>query len=193
VGLGLDLDVSGNAQRFRSRFGIAQPFVLYVGRRDATKNVPLLIAAFRHYKSIRSTPLQLVLIGSGDAGLAGDRSGDLADLGFVPPRDKADAMAAATILCQPSTNESFSLVIMESWLLGTPVLVHADCAVTVDHCRRSNGGLYFRDAAEFTACLDFLLNAPETARRMGQLGRQYAQANFGWDSVIRRFEHVVQL
>ena len=54
-------------------------------------------------------------------------------------------MAAASLLCQPSHNESFSLVIMESWLCGRPVLVSSQCAVTKDFAKRSNGGLYFKD------------------------------------------------
>jgi glycosyltransferase involved in cell wall biosynthesis len=192
VGDGLDLNVQGDAERFRRRTGIRDPFVLYVGRRDPTKNVPLLVESFRRYKAARETALKLVLIGSGDMVGAGDADADLIDLGFVSPQHKTDAMAAAAVLCQPSTNEAFSLVIMEAWLLGTPVLVHADCAVTVDHCQRSNGGLYFQDAAEFAACLDFLLSRPETARRMGELGGRYVRTNFNWDAVIRRFDHVLQ-
>ena len=193
IGDGIDAGWSGDAQRFRARTGISDPFILYAGRRASTKNVPVLIENFQRYKSLRDTPLKLVLIGSGNAGIAGSRDSDLIDLGFVTTQDKADVMAAASVLCQPSKNESFSLVIMEAWLLGTPVLVNAECAVTSDHCRRSNGGLYFSDSSEFAACLDFLLGEPEIARRMGQLGGQYVRANFGWDTVIKRFDYVMDI
>ena len=47
------------------------------------------------------------------------------DLGYLDPAGKAAAYAAATVVCQPSVNESFSIVLMEAWLAGTPVLVHA--------------------------------------------------------------------
>ncbi len=46
IGLGMKTDVRGNAQRFRSRFGINERFILYAGRRDTTKNVHTLIDFF---------------------------------------------------------------------------------------------------------------------------------------------------
>ena len=193
IGDGVDAGLPGDAQRFRDQTGVREPFVLYVGRRDPTKNVPLLIDYYRRYRASRDNALKLVLMGSGNLNDVTARSDELIDLGFVSPQDKADAIAAANVLCQPSKNESFSLVIMEAWLAGTPVLVHADCAVTADHCRRSNGGLYFSDYAEFAGCLDFFSNQLDIARRMGQLGRQYVRANFDWDKVIRRFDHFTQL
>lgn len=193
VGDGIDMGLTGDAERFRARTRIADPFILYAGRRDATKNVPALIEYFQRYRMLRGKALKLVLIGSGDVPFAGGRDADVVDLGFVSPQEKADALAAAALLCQPSKKESFSLVIMEAWLADTPVLVHADCAVTVDHCRRSNGGLFFNDFAEFAACLDFYLSNPQLGCRMGRLGHQYVQANYSWDAVIRRFEHVLEL
>lgn len=191
IGVGVNAGVSGNAERFRERAGVSDPFVLYIGRRDITKNVPLLIQYFRRYQALRNHALKLILIGSGDIGDAAESS-DIIDLGFVSSEIKADALAAASVLCQPSLNESFSRVVMEAWLASVPVMVHADCAVTVDHCQRSNGGLFFRDFAEFASSLDFLLSDPDTARRMGQLGGQYVRKNFQWDAVIKRLNYVLQ-
>ena len=84
--------------------------------------------------------------------------------------EKQMAYAAADIFCMPSVLESYSLVVMEAWLQGTPALVHADCAVTVDHCQRANAGLWFRSYREFDACLERLLD-----QQIGpQLGRMDA-------------------
>jgi glycosyltransferase involved in cell wall biosynthesis len=192
IGVGIDAGQIGDADRFRRQYDIICPFVLYVGRRDAGKNVPQLIDYFCRYRETHVRALKLVLMGSGEIAVPSNHSGDIIDLGFVTPSTKADALAAAALLCQPSKNESFSLVIMEAWLAGTPSLVHADCLVTADHCRRSNGGLYFGDYFEFAGCLDFLLDHPEMARRIGQLGGQYVRTNFNWDTVINRFDYVIQ-
>ena len=192
VGVGVDANLIGDAQRFRARTGIVDPFMVYVGRRDPTKNVPLLIEYFRRYRAARNRALKLVLIGSGEVAAMGG-SDEVIDLGFLTPQDKIDALAAAMVLCQPSQNESFSIAIMEAWLAGVPVLAHAECSVTSDHCRRSNGGLYFRDDLDFAGCLDFLLDHPDVARRMGELGGRYVRQNFNWDAVIQRFDHVLQL
>jgi glycosyltransferase involved in cell wall biosynthesis len=88
-------------------------------------------------------------------------------------------------------NESFSRVIMESWLNEVPVLVHADCAVTVGHCRRSGGGLWFRDFLEFSEALDLLAGEPALGRRLGQAGRRYVLAECSWDTVCARIAAAV--
>jgi glycosyltransferase involved in cell wall biosynthesis len=109
----------------------------------------------------------------------------------VPRQDKYDAFAAAALFCMPSVHESFSLVIMESWLMGTPILVHGDCAVTTEHCRRANGGLYFSNYPEFAATVTYLLDHPQIAQTMGRLGARYVLANYQWDTIIDKYHHVL--
>ena len=55
-----------------------------------------------------------MLIGGGELEIPTEIKNDVYDLGFVDLQDKYDAYGAATLLCQPSKNESFSFVIMES-------------------------------------------------------------------------------
>ena len=79
-------------------------------------------------------------------------------------------------MCQPSVNESFSIVLMEAWLAGTPVLVHARCPVTTHHVFQAGGGLAFEDFYEFAEALDLLLEdrAADTgwAARAGPTSRR---------------------
>ena len=103
---------------------------------------------------------------------------NIIDLGFIPTQDKYDAFSAALFLCQPSTNESFSIVLMESWLCNRPVLVHADCNVTKDFVNKSQGGLLFSDYKEFAGCLDYFLSQPERGNEMGNNGRSFVFENF---------------
>jgi glycosyltransferase involved in cell wall biosynthesis len=88
-------------------------------------------------------------------------------------------------------NESFSRVIMESWLNEVPVLVHADCAVTVGHCRRSGGGLWFRGYLEFAEAADLLAGDEGLRRRLGEAGRRYVLAECSWDVVCERIIRAV--
>jgi glycosyltransferase involved in cell wall biosynthesis len=92
----------------------------------------------------------------------------------------------------PSLNESFSIVLMESWLAGTPSLVHGRCAVTLEHSRRGNGGLYFTNYDEFTATLTYLLDHPAVADQLGRQGRRYALRNYAWDVIVPRYEQLIQ-
>lgn len=187
LGEGIDMDFAYEPVRFREKYGIKNDFILYAGRKEAGKNVPLLIDFFCRYKKHNKNELKLVLIGSGTIEIPSENKNDIIDLGFVPLQDKYDAYAAATFLCQPSLNESFSIVIMESWLCKSPVLVHGDCAVTKDHCIKCNGGLYFNDYYEFEGCLDFYLENPETRKIMAENGMSYVVGNFSWDKIVEKY------
>jgi glycosyltransferase involved in cell wall biosynthesis len=129
-------------------------------------------------------------LGKGQVALPPASAG-VVDLGFVSRQDKADAYAAATALVQPSLNESFSLVLMESWLQETPVLVHGACAVTREHARLANGGLYYTNFAEFAATADYLLEHMDVARKMGQNGRRYVLENYRWSHIIAQYEKII--
>ncbi|MBC7246538.1 MAG: glycosyltransferase family 4 protein [Actinobacteria bacterium] len=186
VGLGLD-DYVADEARFRRRFGLQGDFVLYAGRRESGKNTPLLIRYFCNYLVHTGRDLRLVLVGSGPVEVPRGFEGKVVDLAFLKEEDKRDAYAAAAVLCQPSLNESFSIVQLEAWLAGTPTLVHGDCPVTRSHVENSQGGLWFRDYHQFHAALDLLLDSPGLRAKMGELGRAYVLRNYSWDRIVRRF------
>jgi glycosyltransferase involved in cell wall biosynthesis len=188
LGEGVDTDFAANGAAFREKYQIEAPFILYAGRKDHGKNVPQLVDYFRRYRACRGAVCELVLIGGGALpGILHDGEG-IRDLGFVSLQDKYDAYAAAMLLCHPSLQESFSLVLMEAWVAKTPALVHGDCAVTREHCTRSNGGLYFTRYAEFEACLDLLLYQPGLRVALGQNGRRYVLENYRWDTIVDRYK-----
>jgi glycosyltransferase involved in cell wall biosynthesis len=187
LGEGIDTYIEFNAERFLNKYAIREKFILYAGRRELGKNVPLLIEYFIKFKQRNNNNLKLILIGSGTVTIPLGHERDIIDFGYIPKQDKYDAYAASTVLCQPSLNESFSIVIMESWLCGTPVLVSANCEVTKDHCIKCNGGLYFSDYDEFEECIKFFIHNSESARKMGMNGRKYVLNNYSWDIIIPRF------
>jgi glycosyltransferase involved in cell wall biosynthesis len=191
VGSGINTDWRGHGQQFRQKYGLGDsPFVLYAGRREPGKNTHLLIRYCQRYQELNNTSVKLVLIGPGDVSVP--PNANIVDLGFVPKQDKYDAYAAANVFCMPSVHESFSISVMESWLAGTPVLVHGNCAVTREHCLRANGGLYFSNYPEFAAALDYLLAHTDTAVTLGQQGRQYVLENYTWETVIDRYTAVIK-
>ena len=134
-----------------------------------------------------------MLIGAGAVDIPPQARDHILDLGFVSVQDKVDAFAAATVSCQPSVNESFSIVIMESWLAETPVLVNGHCAVTKSHCQQANGGLYFNNYLEFAATLDYLFDQPIIARQMGRNGRSYVLDNYQWPTITAKYQELISL
>ena len=187
LGEGVNTILSYNANRFIDKYKITEPFILYAGRKDKGKNVDTLIKYFIEYKTRYSNGLKLVLIGGGNLELSEHIKNDIYDLGFLPLQDKYDAYSAATVLCQPSKNESFSLVIMESWLCGRPVLVNGECEVTKHFTTISNGGLYFNNYFEFQECINYFVNNYKVAKGMGENGCGFVESNFSWDVIVERY------
>ncbi len=191
-GMGMDTDIVSDPERFRKRHDISGPFILYAGRKHETKNVHTLVHDFVDYKVKGGRPdLKLVLIGPGSLPIPAGAGDSVLDLGFVPEQDKKDAYSAAAILCQPSLNESFSIVMMESWLCGVPCLVHGRCDVTREHVIKSGGGLYYANSAEFGKCVDYILADPARARAMAEAGGRYVRANFEWNAILRKYSSEV--
>lgn len=190
AGEGIELNWRGDGARFRKQYGLGEiPLLMYAGRLDASKNLPLLLAYVREYWARRGKALRLLIVGQAtkDAIFIPQSLNDLVlNLGFVDPQTKHDAYAAADLFVQPSILESFSIVLMEAWLQGTPALVNSDCVVTRDHCERSGGGLHFGSFAEFAAALDLLLARPDLRRVLGQRGCAYVRETCHWEDVAQR-------
>lgn len=185
VGFGLD-DFTADGAAFRREQGLSdRPILLYSGRLEGSKNVHLLLHYFQEYARRRANGWTLVLMGQGPEPIPDHPR--IRAVGFRKGQAKLDAYAAATLLCQPSINESFSIVLMESWLAGVPVLVHRDCEVTHYHTLRSRGGLSFRTYGEFETALDQLLRNEGWRRRLGERGRAYVRTEYTWSNCLARF------
>jgi len=169
----------------------AGPFdaLLYTGRLEEGKNLSLLYNYVRRYAD-EGGNIRLIVLGQGPA--TPPRHQAFEYRGFVSDQDKLTACASTLALCQPSLNESFSISIMEAWLAARPVLVHGDCAVTLGHVRRSQGGLWFQDYDEFVGAVQWLQANPALSARMGQNGRQYVLRNYSWSAVVNRFEGLIR-
>ncbi len=110
----------------------------------------------------------------------------------MPEGQKWALLRGALALVSPSPWEAFSLVIAESWSAGTPVVVNAGCAATVEHCRRSGGGLSFAGFGEFEAVVDRLYEDERLRDRLGERGRAYVDRWFRWPRVIDRYAAFVE-
>lgn len=191
VGEGIDLDRRGDGERFRREHGLRGKLLYFTGRRDHSKNFPLLLAYAEEYWARHGFAFTLMVSGAGSLQVPAALRGAIVDLGFLSVAEKHDAYAAADVFCNPSLLESFSIVMAEAWLQGTPVLVHGDCAVTVDACRRSRGGLWFHSYNEFEMALGLLLARADIAHRLGRQGQDWVRATCRWEDVVQRFMRVV--
>ena len=74
--------------------------------------------------------------------------------------------------------------------MGTPILCNARSEVLVDHCLRSNGGLFYADRDEFVEALKVLMAEPQLRARMGRSGRDYVRTNYRWDVILTKYERM---
>jgi glycosyltransferase involved in cell wall biosynthesis len=194
VGVGFDEPDRLDPEQWRRRTRIDGDLVAYAGRREIAKNFPLLLqwmTAYDQGLSRRGTAT-LLAMGSGEIRAPRSARDVVHDLGFVSQHEKLEAFAASAATAQLSLNESFSYVLMESWLAGTPVIVHADCAVTRTHCAESGGGLWVRDAEGFAEALDRLRGDAILRNALAKSGARYVRSEYSWQAVLARLERAVQ-
>jgi glycosyltransferase involved in cell wall biosynthesis len=173
------------------RLGAEKPYLFYCGRREPGKNFPLLLEMFREYKKQNRNSLRLVSAGTGEMDLLPSDRPHVADAGFVTEEAKTALYRNALLTCQPSTKESFSIAIGESWLQQRPVIVSRRSAVTDHWVRLSGGGFSFGNFQEFEETLNFALANEKTLDKMGKAGYEFSIANFRWDKVIDRFHQAL--
>ncbi|MCQ3807416.1 MAG: glycosyltransferase family 4 protein [Acidimicrobiaceae bacterium] len=113
---------------------------------------------------------------------------DVICVGSLSEERKFGLLAAADVLINPSPLESFSLVLLEAWLVETPVLVNGWCGATREHCVHSGGGLSYRTFSEFEVALNRLLGDDTLRSRLGRAGNAYTDDNFCWPAVRDRYQ-----
>jgi len=190
VGLGVDVG-AGDADTALHALGLDdRPYVLCLGRVDDGKGARLLAECFAQYKHRRGGPLRLVFAGPVVNELPPHP--DISTVGAVDETVKWGLLRGALALVSPSAYESFSIVLMEAWSVGAPALVNRRCAVTLDHVRRSGGGLAFGSYAELEVELDRLTASPSLRTALGRAGQRFVDGRYRWNDVIDRYETFVR-
>ena len=184
IGSGLDPAPAVDLSRLDA-LGLADPFVLYLGRVDPNKGCAALIRHFVRYVETGKT-VQLVM--AGPASMPIPEHPLIRPLGFVDDGVREALLRKARALIVPSPYESLSMVLLEAWNHGLPALVNAHCKVLRGQVERANGGLHYGNAVEFIAGLDYLLAHKDVARQLGQQGLAYVDREYRWPTVVGRIE-----
>jgi glycosyltransferase involved in cell wall biosynthesis len=185
VGVGSEIPERSNGGRFRQKFNIRDRFAIYVGRIDENKGCVELFDFFEHYSASLVDGMHLVLIGTPHVPIP--KHPRIHHLGFVEDQDKYDAMAAAEVLIMPSYLESLSMVALEAWAMGKPVLANAKCDVLQGQCLRSNAGLFYASYPEFAETLRAIDTTPSLQAALGRNGRLFFDRHYAWPVVIKKY------
>lgn len=185
VGVGSEIPDRTQPWRFRKKFNIKRPFAVYIGRIDENKGCKTLFEYFEQYTREFPRGLDLVLIGN--AVLKVPSHPRIRALGFLSDEDKFDALAAADMLVMPSPYESLSMVALEAWALGKPVLANGRCDVLRGQVVRSNGGLYYESYDEFAEAMFALEGTGPIGAVLGRNGREFFKRHYSWPVIERKY------
>ena len=172
---------------FRRRHRLHGPFALYGGRIDPGKGCEELLNYFTSYVG-EGGEGTLALMGAKLMSLPEDPAVRFA--GMLSDIERVQALEAATVVVCPSPYESLSLLALEALAVGTPILVNGRSEVLVEHCVRSNGGLYYADKDEFIECMKLLFSDARLRAALGRNGRDYVRKNYRWDVVLGKYERI---
>lgn len=184
VGVGIEPAASVSDTSAADIVGTDGDYLLYIGRIDKAKGCEELFDFFIQYKEQNPSALKLVLVGQ--AFMPIPEHPDILPVGFVDEQTKATLLAGAQALVMPSPYESLSMVTLESFAVGIPVIANAACAVLRDHIEASQAGLLYRNYADFEQAIDQILSQDTT--QMAHNARAYVQQYYTWETVLAKFD-----
>jgi glycosyltransferase involved in cell wall biosynthesis len=173
---------------FRRRHRFYGPLALYGGRIDPGKGCEELLDYFDAFIN-RGGHGTLALMGAKLMALPEEPYVRFA--GLLSETERVQALEAASVVICPSPYESLSLLALEAMAVGTPVLVNARSAVLVEHCVRSNAGLWYENKDEFVEGLNLLFADAPLRAALGRHGREYVREHYQWDVVLGKYERIL--
>jgi glycosyltransferase involved in cell wall biosynthesis len=179
----------------QTRLQIPDPYILFIGRLEAKKNILVLVDAFKRHKASRGVgdPLHLVLAGLPGEGFdaigkAIAESGCADDIhitGYISEADKVALLSGALAYVQPSFYEGFGLPPLEAMACGAPVI--SSNAASLPEVVGEGNALFFDplDPEALRSHLETVLDQADVRARLREAGLAWAP-RFRWDKTARQ-------
>jgi glycosyltransferase involved in cell wall biosynthesis len=180
----------------KRRWGIGplDPTVLFMGRLSLQKGPDILVEAIppllRFYPNAK-------FIFAGEGHMRGDLERRVHELrvahavrwfGRLSPSEQSDMFRACDVVCVPSRNEPFGIIVLEAWAAGKPVVASQVGGPNELIWHNVNGLKVYPNPDSVGWGLGTLFTNWEWARRMGRYGRTDAETNFTWDRIAQTTE-----
>jgi glycosyltransferase involved in cell wall biosynthesis len=183
-----------DAAGFRKKYGLGNnPFIMFMGRLNSIKGPDLLLRAFCNVKD-KLQDFHLVLVGP-DGGMLSElqkmviefSSGDRVHfLGYLGGVDKSQAYHAAGLTVIPSRQEAMSIVVLETGIAGTPVLLTDQCGF--NEVAIISGGLVVPASVDgLQKGLLELLKDPDKLKSIGANLKKHVIENYTWERIINKY------
>ncbi len=191
IGHGPILADQADPQAFRQQHQIAGPMVLFLGQHYPYKGYQhLLQAAPLVWNTAPEAHFVFIgpPVGQSEHHFASYADPRIHHLGRVGLQDKTNALAACTLLCVPSTQESFGGVYTEAWSFRKPVIGCPIPAVSEVIHNGVDGFLVEQQAPQIAERIREMLLHPAQAQAMGQAGYQKVARTYTWEHIAQRTE-----
>ncbi|MEC4888452.1 MAG: glycosyltransferase family 1 protein [Nitrospira sp.] len=185
----LDRDIiASTRERY---FGPDRPYILFVGKLSARRNIPELVSAFAELKRTRGIPHGLLLVGPDSVGHNVSRLAkqygvekDVIHQAFASHEDLVNIYNAAGLFIYPSSYEGFGIPVLEAMACGVPTITLQNSSFL----EFAAGTAYLAPDGskdELVKAMDAVLGSADLQAKMRQDGPRRAQ-DFGWASIARQ-------
>jgi len=188
------LSWDADPQSFRDRHELGNdPLVLFIGRQANYKGYQYLCNAARIVWT-EFPAAHFVFAGphTGESTRYFSEHKDqrIINLGEVSLEEKTSALAACTVFCVPSSEESLGVVYLEAWSFKKPVIA-CDLPVLRHIIAHGENGLRVKqDEHEIAKSINFLLGNPSACCQMGETGYKKVISEYKEEMLVQRLVSV---
>ena len=193
TGVGPILAANADPEDFKQRYQINEPMVLFLGQHYPYKGYQqLLQAASQIWQKIPETKFVFVgpSVGNSEQIYARYQDARIIRLGSVDLQTKTNALAACTLLCVPSTQESFGGVYTEAWSFAKPVIGCDIPAVAEVISQGVDGFLVPQESQSIAEIICQVLLDNNLAASLGIAGQRKVEEKFTWQRLAEKTEQI---
>lgn len=177
------------AVRRQYSIGPMDPVVLFVGRMVYQKGPDLLVSAIPYILKYYSNA-KFVFAGDGEMRKSVEEQAKNMGvahatrfLGFKSGWHLSDLYKASDIVCMPSRNEPFGIVLLEAWSAGKPVVASSSGGPAEIVWHEVNGLKIYPNPESIAWGIGTCFADFDYSRWMGRNGRVAAETVFSWDMI----------
>jgi glycosyltransferase involved in cell wall biosynthesis len=187
----LEKDIDSGILKEEYGFDESEPLVMFLGRMEYQKGPDVLVEAMPHILNYRNDA-NFVMAGKG--GMMEQVESKIRDFGisdkvkmagYISEEEKLDLLNATDVVCIPSRNEPFGLVLFEAWAAGDAVVASNVGGLGENIDNFENGIKTRPDPQPLAWGTNFVIDDSGLVERLGRKGKKKLK-EFRWDRIARR-------
>ena len=191
VGVETEFETTVPFDVVKEKFNINSANYLHFFGRICESKMGKLIPWFINYKAKYPSDLKLVLTGRSFQDKIDHP--DLIYTGFVSDEEKVALIKNATLVVNPSKNESLSLLLLEAMNLGKTVLVNGQSEVMKGHAIKSDFATeYYQDEHDFHRKIHKYVTNPRLIESNEIRAKNYVETYYNWDTILQKLKDLIE-